>query len=376
MLNYGSLLADLYQLLGVTSSTTRTDLTTAAKTAIRRANERFVNYGDWDFLAKYTDTVDIPLAAPYTTGTITVTLDSKTVTGSGTTFTKDMEGSLLIVASAEVYEIRSFVSTTSLTLSIPYQSATAAGASYAIRKRFYSLPLNFVKPVATSAMIRTPGGSNFQPIYYKEDATFNDYPNTGIPNWFAIPGNTRRFDYFNTGTVTVATTTGTSTWTISTGTLPTDIVDREVQILGETRSYQINARTGATTFTTYQTYFNPADATSVVSAATYAITPLDTKLIGFSNIPDQRYIFSMPYYRTLDDLIVSTDIPAPVRVGYEDAYITLCRALLAQDGRTSMRMDAVQTLTTAAQVAMDEAWGAECHKHNLLSKAANGPSWL
>lgn len=384
MMTLQNLRQDLFQLVGVKSSSARTDIITAVNTAIRRSSEHFVNSNNWGFLDQCTDRVDIPLSAPYTTGTVTVTLDSKTVTGSGTTWTKDMEGSFFYIGNNEYYEIRSFVSATSLTLAIPYQNTNASAQTYSINKRFYNLPLNLVRPIASVAKIQMIGGG-WDVVNFNPDASFFDTVlSTGKPAWFGITGNTKRAEYFNTGTVTIATSGGTSTWTISSGTLPTDIVDREVRIVGETRSYFIATRGSSTTFTTYDTYFNPADATSVISAASYAITPKETKLIGFSSIPDTRYIFSMPYYRSLPDLISDSDISPIVLAGYEDAFLTQCRAKLAQDGRTAMRMEQVQSLTAAALAAYNEAWSSEQRGETMKWQGASrrpdrfqtGPSWI
>lgn len=384
MLTLSDLKTDLYQLVGVNSNTTRTDITTAVRGAIRRGQEFFVNYADWGFLHQLQDVVYYPLAAPYETGTVTVTQDSKAVTGSGTTFTKDMEGSFLLLGETESYEIQSYTSATAITLAIPYQGTTASAQTFFIYKRFYPLPLDFVRPLAEQCKIQTPGSNAENALSYRGDASFADRLETGKPQWFGLQGNSRRADYYNTGTVTIATTTGVSTWTVSAGTLPTDIVDREVRIVGESRAYRIATRGGATTFTTYQTYYNPSDATNAVSAASYAITPKDTKLIGFSHIADQRYIFGLPYIRYLDELIASTDISPIVQAGYEHAFLSVCRMILAYDGRTAMRGDTVAKLKEQAMDAMALAWSSEQHGETMKRQAATyqpdriqvGPSWI
>lgn len=75
----------------------------------------------------------------YTTGTITATNGSTTITGSGTTFTLAMVGRYLKVNTAagdgNWYRITGFSSTTSLTIENKYDGATAAGA-YIIAEAF------------------------------------------------------------------------------------------------------------------------------------------------------------------------------------------------------------------------------------------------
>lgn len=74
--------------------------------------------------------------ADYTTGTVAVTNGSTTVTGSGTTFVRDMIGRWLQVTAPngdnQWYKISAFSSTTSLTLESAYDGTTVSGASYTI----------------------------------------------------------------------------------------------------------------------------------------------------------------------------------------------------------------------------------------------------
>lgn len=77
--------------------------------------------------------------ADYTTGTISAaTTDSATITGSGTTWTANMEGRMIQIdypsGDGQWYTIEDVGSTTSITLSRPYQGATfaAGSASYII----------------------------------------------------------------------------------------------------------------------------------------------------------------------------------------------------------------------------------------------------
>ena len=73
--------------------------------------------------------------ATYNTGTVTVTVDSQTVTGSGTSFTANVDpGMLFQQASTErVYTVKTVDSTTQITLTEPYSGPTEAGASYNLR---------------------------------------------------------------------------------------------------------------------------------------------------------------------------------------------------------------------------------------------------
>lgn len=386
MLTFKNIKDDLYRLSGTTSTSARTDIIEAVRLAILKGQQRFQLHGDWSFLNQWQDTVYIALGAPYTTGTIIVTQDSKTVTGTDTVWTNDMVGSYIQLTNQENYEIRSVESPTSLTLCIPYQGDTITTAdTYAINKRFYPLPLDYMRPVARQAYLTQPGYLNVWTLDYNEDAAFSDYIQTNKPQWFSIIGNTKTVDYYNTSTVTIATTGTVSTWTIASGTLPTDIVDREVRISGEDRSYRIKTRSSATEFITYETYVNPSTQLyTQLTASNYAITPKPTMLIAFSTIPDQRYIFNMPYIKRLSEMLLDADVSPISSAGYDQALLALCRAELAKDARTAMNMDTVQNLVGDAEAALAEAWAAEQYAETIklqshgtrVSRSQTGPSWI
>jgi hypothetical protein len=70
--------------------------------------------------------------ADYTTGTIAITNDDETVTGTATTFTASMAGLSLMTTDGLWYDINTFASATSLELLQPYLGATITGATYTI----------------------------------------------------------------------------------------------------------------------------------------------------------------------------------------------------------------------------------------------------
>lgn len=70
--------------------------------------------------------------ADYTTGTISITSGAKAVTGSGTTFTAAMVGRYLMTTDGFWYEIASYSSATSITLSAAYLGGTVSGGTYTI----------------------------------------------------------------------------------------------------------------------------------------------------------------------------------------------------------------------------------------------------
>lgn len=71
-------------------------------------------------------------ADDYDTGTVTVTNEDATVTGSGTTFTKLMEGRMFQSTDLNWYRVKTFTDATHIELATPYEGTTTAGASYII----------------------------------------------------------------------------------------------------------------------------------------------------------------------------------------------------------------------------------------------------
>ncbi len=378
---------NLYQLVGTKASSSRDDIAEGIRVAILSAQQRFALAGDWEFLEQYQNFVYIPLIAPYETGTVTVTQDSKTVTGASTVWTSDMVGDFFQLDSGELYEIRSFTSATSIELAIPYQSATAATQDYRILKRYYNLPLDFLRPVAQSALLVQLGsGTSGEGIIdYNANASFSDPIETGTPQWYGIPGNNRTYDYYNTSTVTIATSGTTSTWTVAAGTLPLDAVDREVRIVGEDRPYRIKTRSSGSAFITYETYVNPDTLLGTqLTASSWAMTPKETKLISFSAVPSQRFIFKMPYIRKLPELLLDSDISPISLAGYDRALLACCRAEVVKNGRLAVRGDLIQSALVDATDALAEAWGQEVYSQTLKEQASGSrftrkqttPAWL
>ena len=96
-------------------------------------------------------------AADYTTGTVTTTLNSATLTGSGTTFTAAMVGRSFKVADPNGdgmwYKIAAYVDATTLTLENTYAGATAASLTYSIGE-LPDIPEEFHESLVDYALFR------------------------------------------------------------------------------------------------------------------------------------------------------------------------------------------------------------------------------
>lgn len=120
---------------------------TTGEEALNKARaQRRVNLVKADVISRYGGKWDfnyregwLPLVAIYSTGTVSYTQNSRTVTGSSTVWTSDMKGRKILGSDGAWYKIASVASNTSLTLSQPYQGPDASGADYRIWKDEYKL---------------------------------------------------------------------------------------------------------------------------------------------------------------------------------------------------------------------------------------------
>jgi hypothetical protein len=147
--------------------------------------------------------------ADYTTGTISLTNGSTTVTGSGTTFTSAMVGRWLNVTSpsgdGNWYEISTFSSTTVITLKKTYQGSTVSGASFTIGEmpllpeRYHDLPV--YRAAALYFETRVPDQVRAQKFQHRYDLGLmrmeedigSKTTNVCIPLHQELPPNTNLF---------------------------------------------------------------------------------------------------------------------------------------------------------------------------------------
>ena len=202
----------------------------------------------------------------YTTGTVTATNASKTITGSSTVFTATMVGRKFRVSGeAAWYDIAAFVSTTELTLTQAYQGTTASGSSFIIFQDEYKLDADVhkllnLRQVETGLVMVGMTYGDFDDRNPRGDTLDN-------PTFFTLLG--RQDDRYTTGTISVTasnrTLTGTSTvWTSVPGLTKgsrislddTDEVFTVQQVVSDTSItvYELPVTTDAST--TYRVFLN------------------------------------------------------------------------------------------------------------------------
>lgn len=104
---------------------------------VNRIEEEIRDKGDWSFFFKKGS---LDFVAEYSTGTVSVTNGSATVTGSGTTFTSGMVGRTIRIAGSDEYIIGAYVSGTEITLARNFTGDTASAQTYAIYQSEYEIP--------------------------------------------------------------------------------------------------------------------------------------------------------------------------------------------------------------------------------------------
>ena len=108
------------------------------KWAYRRIQKRHA----WSFLTRV---ADFYFPVQYTTGTVTLTQDSTTVTGSGTVWTTAMEGRAFRKNdnNTPVYTVKTVNSATSLELERNWAETSASGVGYRIWQAYQNTPEDF-----------------------------------------------------------------------------------------------------------------------------------------------------------------------------------------------------------------------------------------
>jgi len=152
--------------------------------------------GCWSF---YQGKSQIVLVDQYSAGSVSVTQDSGTVTGSGTTWTAGMVGRKFRAAGNEVYTITARNSNTEIVVSPVYQGASGSGLTYVIFQDTYDLPSDvdsvtgwwnatnqqWLRPIEASALWDCQNGSNFTSSWPQKITQYGY--NNGVPQVVVWP---------------------------------------------------------------------------------------------------------------------------------------------------------------------------------------------
>lgn len=235
----------------------------------------------------------------YTTGTVEITNGSATVTGTSTTFTAAMVGRKVRFGSdTGYYTIKTFTSTTSITLDQVYTGTTDTAATFVIYKDEYLLRAD----LDTQKRIRQSenGYALFSMSATEFDSQYPIPTGTGVPSLDVYVG--RAVKTYTTGTITLTsggrTLTGASTaWTSAEG------LTRGTKLKIGSLIFTVNTVDSDTSITLYEA------PTANVSAGTAYTAILDNAVVELHSIPDSVQTFYYRFQRFPAVMDADNDLP-------------------------------------------------------------------
>ena len=287
--------------IDIVADTETVTQTTSIRDFIRRLANRSLAHicglHEWPFLW----TTDwFQTVAEYTTGTVSVTDGSATVTGTGTTFTAGMVGRKFRVSGGTAsYTIKTFISTTVIVLDQTFQGTTNAAASYTIFKDEYLLRAD----VDSQKRIRQ--AENGIALFSLSATEFDEwYPSPtalGIPSMDVFQGKATKT--YTTGTVSLPansrTLTGSSTaWTTAEG------FGKGTKLKIGTALFTVNTVDSDTQATLYE-----ANGSTAVAAGTAYTAVLDNYVVQLHSAPDEVLTYYYRFQRVPAVMDADNDVP-------------------------------------------------------------------
>jgi len=288
LVTFGEIKNEVLSFLNIDSDNVDEPILTSIELRINQVQDFifFRKYYEWRKRNFYLST-----RPPEETGIITVTKGSLIITGSGTAFNSDMRLGYLLVGS-KAYKINRINSTTELIIEAKYPDTTESNKSYKVIFPLYSLPFDITSIIA----IKHEG---IELDVKRQDALILDVADTGQPREASF-GEILHKDFFNAGTVTV--NQNNSLVTLTSGTLPADIVGLNFRVNEFSKSYLIQSRDSDTTFTLEENYEGDSG-----SGKSYTIDPKGTRLIRVTRSPDDFYFLEIEALVRAKKLINNTD---------------------------------------------------------------------
>lgn len=294
-MDYTTLRTELGQALGldITDTTILANVKRWLNAALKDLQGRY----RWHWLEKSDrfQTINV-----YTTGSVSVTINSRTVTGSGTAWTSAMVGRYFnCTANNNWYRIIAVGSVTSITLDKPYIDGTLSSAGYYIWKKYYSLNTDVKSLLDVHiegwrqglSRMPTKGGASRYSTYF-----------IGIPSAYWEAEDEKLVTTYTTGTVTGTVNTRTLTGAASPSWL--DNIRPGDSITIGTYTYHVESVDTDTQITLVE------KLVAAVSAGTsYSALRERIKQIVLNYTPDVANNVTYSYIKQIYDLQNDSDIP-------------------------------------------------------------------
>lgn len=285
---YQQIYVEILTLLGLTESSVDSTVLNSIKLRINQVQAWITYHRAWEWRQKK---FYLTTWAPYETGTITITQNDATVTGSSTVWTDKHKMGYLVVNSKH-YKIKSITSSTALELMAPMDQDTASGQTYKLV--FPDYILNPEISAVTSIRINTQ-----DLVVKKRQDLVYDIANVSSPVECSI-GERMWEDFYNTGTASV--TNADDSITLSSGTMPDEVVGMPLRVAEFSKLYTIKTKNSGTTLDLEEVYQGDTG-----SGKTYAIGPKGSQMITFRHSPDDYYFIEIEALVRAPKLIDATE---------------------------------------------------------------------
>lgn len=277
-------------------------MTTVAQESINWALMDLAERFDWYWWLRrgYFSTV-----ASYSTGTVTTTADSLSVTGASTVWSYRMIGRKIEFGATSVggaatswYTIRKVPSATSIVLDHPFRGTAGAAQSYVIYQDEYALRWDMDR----INMIRYLEGP-FRVVRFYQDELYYTQPNprrTGKPELYR-PRGVSPFPYYDVGTVSVSNT-ATVKLSGAGGSADAAFIGKAFRTSGSSRIYEIVSVPSAS-----RIKLDVAYADGRATGKKYEVDPVGTPVLQLYPIPVDKFYLTYEYQKIPQLLYAATD---------------------------------------------------------------------
>ena len=254
----------------------------------------------WSF--RYRD-YPLVLSPIVTSGTVTATNGSQTVTASGTPFLTTTHVGAWIQFTADttqaVYHVIAVASTSSLTIEPAYQGTTGSGKAYRLCVTDYLLP----SEVSDTASLTV--SYNGRPLHLQHQLMTESYLapvlTQGVPSTVTVFNSRTVASSYSTGTVSGTLSTPTLTG-VGTAWLTSVMPGDEITITGDTNTYRVMAVNSDTSITLYNLLVSTA------TGAAYSATRQFGKVLRFTPSSDLAYVCYVKGLRSYTPLVNTADV--------------------------------------------------------------------
>lgn len=240
------------------------------------------------------------LSARVTSGTLTATNASRTVTASGTPFDSTIHvGAWLRFTGDTVqawYRVLAVASTSSITIEPAYQGTTGSSKAYELCKTDYLLPAE----LSDLAQLRvTYGGRDLQ-VTHQLQAHFQYPMASGVPVTASIFNHEQRESSYTTGTVTATAASATITG-LGTSWLANVTPGDTFTMTGDTNTYTVFTVNSDTSLVLYQ------KVSAALSGVAHSISRQFGHILRVNPVPDQPYVIFVKGLRAYAPLVYTGD---------------------------------------------------------------------